>query len=76
MWFSVFSLLDNLTGRLPPMYTGAMGLDPLRDDSVLLAEKLRLASQEHYLSIWPGVAHGALSLISVTLEIQQTVSQA
>ena len=68
-----FPLLDNLTGRLPPMYIGAMGLDPLRDDSVLLAEKLRLASQEHYLSIWPGVAHGALSLISVTPEIQQYI---
>ncbi|HEX2471778.1 MAG TPA: alpha/beta hydrolase [Nitrososphaera sp.] len=50
-----------------------MGLDPLRDDSILLADKLRLADQEHYLSIWPGVAHGALSLISVTPEIQQYV---
>src|SRR5215203_414409 len=68
-----FPLLDNLTGNLPPMYIGAMGLDPLRDDSILLAEKLRLAGQEHYLSIWPGVAHGALSLISVTPEIQQYV---
>jgi acetyl esterase/lipase len=68
-----FPLLDNLTGRLPPMYIGAMGLDPLRDDSILLAEKLRLAGQEHYLSIWPGVAHGALSLISVTPEIQKYV---
>ena len=68
-----FPLLDNLTGNLPPMYIGGMGLDPLRDDSILLAEKLRLADQEHYLSIWPGVAHGALSLISVTPEIQQYV---
>src|SRR5215204_5170666 len=68
-----FPILDNLTGRLPPMYIAAMGLDPLRDDSILLAEKLRLAGQEYYLSIWPGVAHGALSLISVTPEIQQYV---
>jgi acetyl esterase/lipase len=68
-----FPILDNLTGNLPPMYIAAMGLDPLRDDSILLAEKLRLAGQEHYLSIWPGVAHGALSLISVTPEIQQYV---
>src|SRR5215213_1195957 len=68
-----FPLLDNLTGNLPPMYIGAMGLDPLRDDSILLAEKLRLAGQEHYLSIWPGVAHGALSLISVTPEIEKYV---
>jgi acetyl esterase/lipase len=68
-----FPILDNLTGPLPPMYIAAMGLDPLRDDSILLAEKLRLAGQEHYLSIWPGVAHGALSLMSVTPEIQQYV---
>src|SRR5215211_5654193 len=68
-----FPMHDNLTGRLPPMYIAAMGLDPLRDDSILLAEKLRLAGQEYYLSIWPGVAHGALSLISVTPEIQQYV---
>ncbi|HEX6253752.1 MAG TPA: alpha/beta fold hydrolase [Nitrososphaera sp.] len=68
-----FPILDNLTSALPPMYIAAMGLDPLRDDSILLAEKLRLAGQEHYLSIWPGVAHGALSLMSITPEIQQYV---
>jgi acetyl esterase/lipase len=68
-----FPILDNFSGPLPPIYIAAMGLDPLRDDSILLAEKLRLAGQEHYLSIWPGVAHGALSLIPVTPEIQQYV---
>src|SRR5215208_464803 len=68
-----FPILDNLTGSLPPIYIAAMGLDPLRDDSILLADKLRLVGQEHYLSIWPGVAHGALSLMSVTPEIQQYV---
>ncbi len=68
-----FPILDNLTGRLPPMYIAAMGLDPLRDDSILLAEKLRLAGQEHYLTVWPGVTHGALSLISVTPEIEKYV---
>ena len=69
-----FPILDNLTGHIPPMYIAAMGLDPLRDDSTLLVEKLRLAGQEHYLSIWPGVTHGALSLISVTPEIEQYVN--
>jgi acetyl esterase len=68
-----FPLLDNLTGPLPPMYIAAMGLDPLRDESILLAEKLRLAGQEYYLSIWPGVTHGAINLISVTPQIQQYV---
>ena len=68
-----FPLLDNLTGNLPPMYIAAMGLDPLKDESILLSEKLRLAGQEYYLSIWPGVTHGAINLISVTPEIQQYV---
>lgn len=68
-----FPLLDNLTGSLPPMYIAAMGLDPLRDESILLSEKLRLAGQEYYLSIWPGVTHGAINLIAVTPEIQQYV---
>jgi acetyl esterase len=69
-----FPILDNLTGPMPPMYIAAMGLDPLRDDSILLAEKLRLAGQEYYLSIWPGVTHGAINLISVTpQQIQQYV---
>jgi acetyl esterase/lipase/alpha-beta hydrolase superfamily lysophospholipase len=68
-----FPILDNLTGRLAPIYIAAMGLDPLRDDSILLADKLKLVGQEHYLSVWPGVAHGALSLMSVTPEIQQYV---
>jgi hypothetical protein len=27
--------------------------------------------QEYYLTMWPGVAHGALSLISITPEIQR-----
>ena len=68
-----FPVLDNLTGNLPPMYIAAMGLDPLRDDSILLAEKLRLAGQEHYLMIWPGVAHGGLSLVSITPEVEQYI---
>ena len=68
-----FPVLDKLTGNLPPIYIAAMGLDPLLDDSILLAEKLRLAGKEHYLTIWPGVAHGALSLVSITPEVQQYI---
>jgi pimeloyl-ACP methyl ester carboxylesterase len=66
-------VLDYLTADLLPVYIAATGLDPLKDDSILLAEKLRLAGQEHYLIIWPRVAHGALSLMSITPEIQQYV---
>jgi len=63
-------LADNLTG-LPPVYIAAMALDPLKDDSLALADKLEEHGNEYYLSIWPGVAHGALSLIPVTPQIQE-----
>jgi len=48
-----------------------MALDPLKDDSLALADKLEEHGNEYYLSIWPGVAHGALSLIPVTPQIQE-----
>lgn len=50
-----------------------MALDPLKDDSLALANKLEEHGNEYYLSIWPGVAHGALSLIPVTPQIQEYV---
>ena len=66
-----FPLLDkNLTG-LPPVYIAAMALDPLKDDSIQLANRFQQSGQEYYLAIWPGVSHGALSLIPVTPEIQK-----
>ena len=66
-----FPLLDkNLTG-LPPVYIAAMALDPLKDDSIQLANRFQQSGQEYYLTIWPGVSHGALSLIPVTPEIQK-----
>ena len=65
-----FPLLSkNLTG-LPPIYIAAMALDPLKDDSIKLADRLREAGQEHYLAVWPGVAHSAIVMIPITPEIQ------
>ena len=66
-----FPLLDkNLTG-LSPVYIAAMALDPLKDDNIQLASRFQQSGQEYYMAIWPGVAHGALSLIPVTSEIQK-----
>jgi acetyl esterase/lipase len=66
-----FPLLDKNLSGLPPVYIAAMALDPLKDDSIQLASRLQQSGQEYYISIWPGVAHGALSLIPVTPEIQR-----
>jgi len=63
-------LARNLSG-LPPMYIAAMALDLLKDDSIKLAHRLQQQWQEYYLSTWPGVAHGALSFIPITPEIQK-----
>ncbi|HET7147196.1 MAG TPA: alpha/beta hydrolase [Candidatus Nitrosopolaris sp.] len=63
-------LAKNLSG-LPPIYIAAMALDPLKDDSIKLADHLQQQGQEYYLTIWPGVSHGALSLIPITPEIQK-----
>jgi acetyl esterase/lipase len=62
-------LSENLTG-LPPVYIAAMSLDPLKDDSLELAERLRKDGQEYYLTIWPGVGHSALVMIPITPETQ------
>lgn len=65
-------LAKNLTG-LPPVYIAAMSLDPLKDDSIMLANRLQEQDQEYYFTIWPGVTHGALSLIPITPQIQTYV---
>jgi acetyl esterase len=66
-----FPLLDKYLSGLPPVYIAAMALDPLKDDSTQLANRFQQSGQEYYLTIWPGVAHGALSFIPITPEIQK-----
>ena len=60
-------LAENLAG-VPPVYIAAMSLDPLKDDSLELAERLRKDGQEYYLTIWPGVGHSGLVMIPITPE--------
>jgi acetyl esterase/lipase len=63
-------LAENLTG-LPPVYIAAMALDPLKDDSIQLSDRLREEGQEYYLTIWPGVTHPAMAFIPIIPEIQE-----
>ncbi len=65
-------LSQNMTG-LPPVYIVAAGVDPAKDESIDLANRLRDAGQEYYLTIWPGVGHssGSLIFIDQTPEIQE-----
>lgn len=45
---------------LPPCLIGAVELDPLRDDSLALAEALKVAGVPHRLRRYEGVLHGFL----------------
>jgi acetyl esterase len=56
-----FPLLYKSLTRLPPIYIVASGIDPLKDESIDLAERLSEEGQEYYLAIWPGVGHSAAS---------------
>ena len=51
-----FAVKGDLTG-LPPAFIAAAELDPIRDDSLLLAERMAAAGQPHTLKVYPGVMH-------------------
>jgi acetyl esterase/lipase len=61
--FPILATPANLT-RLPPIYIVAAALDPLKDDSIKLANLLQKSDQEYYLNIWPGLGHGVLNIVS------------
>ncbi|MBL8537151.1 MAG: alpha/beta hydrolase [Hyphomonadaceae bacterium] len=50
-------VLANLEG-MPPAYLTVAGMDPLRDDSIELAEALRRAGVSAEMREYPGVIHG------------------
>jgi acetyl esterase len=51
-----FAVKGDLAG-LPPAFIAAAELDPIRDDSLLLAERMAAAGQPHTLKVYPGVMH-------------------
>ena len=79
-----------LNGRfagLPPTHLLAAGLDCLRDDSILLAERLADADVPVRLDVVPGVVHGFLqmtamlgpardAIATIADEIRRTLNQA
>jgi len=52
--------LDAEFAGLPPAYLLAAGLDPLRDDTLRLAERFAAAGVPHEVATVPGVVHGFL----------------
>lgn len=47
---------------LPPLYLSAAGLDPLRDDTIALAQRLSEAGARFRFDHVPGVVHGCLRM--------------
>lgn len=51
-----FAVKGDVAG-LPPAFIAAAELDPIRDDSLRLAEKMAAAEHPHSLKVYPGVMH-------------------
>jgi acetyl esterase len=49
-------------GGLPPLFIAAAELDPLLDDSAMLAARLKGEAQHYHWRLWPGLAHGAFQM--------------
>lgn len=67
--------LADLTG-LPPIYLNAAGLDCLKDDSVLLAQRLAAAGVPHQFDVVPGVVHGFMQMSKELPEALQAFKDA
>ncbi|MDH3738879.1 MAG: alpha/beta hydrolase, partial [Alphaproteobacteria bacterium] len=51
-----FAAKGDPTG-LPPAFIAAAELDPIRDDSLRLVERMAAAGHPHTLKVYPGVMH-------------------
>jgi acetyl esterase len=71
-----FDVLQNDMTGLPPTFIAAAELDPLLDDSTLLAALLARAEVPHRLRVYPGVLHGYLHLGRMVDAAERTLSDA
>lgn len=68
-----------LNGRLnglPPTWLAVGDLDPLHDDTLLLAERLRKQGTPHRLTIYQGYPHGFLRMMEQVPGVQHAFAQA
>jgi acetyl esterase len=61
---------------LPPLYLVGAGLDPLLDDTLMLAEKLARAEVDYRLDHVPGVLHGYLRMAGELAAARRTLATA
>ena len=61
---------------LPPLFLNAAGLDPLRDDTVALADKLSRTNTPFEFHRYEGVIHGFMQMASQLPEARQAFEDA
>ena len=68
---SPYQASDELLRQLPPITLLACQLDPLLDDSVMLAKRLRQLGNEVTLDIQDDLPHGFLNFVQLSKDAQQ-----
>lgn len=71
----VSPLLATLNG-LPPLFVGAAGLDPLRDDSTRLVQRLADCGAGFEFKLYEGVLHGFMQMSSELPEAMEAFKDA
>ena len=62
--------------ELPPLYLAAAELDPLRDDSERLAQRLIEAGVELDFRLWRGVTHGCFQMSRMLPRAERFIAEA
>lgn len=70
-----YDILSGDLSGLPPVHLIAARLDPLCDDSVALAEALKVEGNETALSIYDGVLHGFLHYSAVEPKAMEAIRE-
>ena len=68
----VFAVKGDPAG-LPPVFIAAAQLDPIRDDSIALAEKMTAAGHPPKLEVYPGVMHAFFGFSSMIDEARRLI---
>ena len=67
------NLLRSDMAGLPPTFIGAVAYDPLRDDSLVLAELLKERGVPHQLVVYEGVLHGFVHYSALEPKAMQAI---
>ena len=67
------NLLKSDMAGLPPTFIGAVAYDPLRDDSLVLADFLKERGVPHRLVVYEGVLHGFLHYSALEPKAMQAI---